>query len=33
VVADLRMRDARAQLAADALPLELAALSGAPRIA
>ena len=28
VVADLRMRDARAQLAADALPLELASLSG-----
>jgi len=28
VVADLHMRDARAQLAADALPLELAALSG-----
>ena len=28
VVADLRMRDAKAQLAADVLPLELAALSG-----
>ena len=28
VVADLNMRDAKAQLAADALPLELAALSG-----
>ena len=28
VVADVRMRDARAQLAADALPLELATLSG-----
>ncbi len=28
VVADLRVRDARAQLAADALPLELASLAG-----
>ena len=28
VVADLRMRDARAQLAADALPLELAEIAG-----
>ncbi|MDQ3025420.1 MAG: TIGR02099 family protein [Pseudomonadota bacterium] len=28
VIADLRMRDARAQLAADALPLELASLAG-----
>ena len=28
IVADARMRDARAQLAADALPLELASLSG-----
>ena len=31
VVADLNMRDARAQLAADALPLELASISGRAR--
>lgn len=31
VVADLSMRDARAQLAADALPLELASISGRAR--